>query len=796
MAERKLPESDPERDQTVLIVLPVNVLANWPREAETWTPELRVWTYYQSGDLDTEVNHTTNKPKADILLTTYRKLTDIYSPFQPCPAEKKAKKGLELTEEDEKELEECMEKRAKKQFLYDYFFQHTWRALFFDEAQKGCTKYLRTSRVRNQSVSARSVHDLPAFFKVAITGTVLTNFPEDVASLGMIVSSHTQDPARERKFWKEKGQKHFTLHLPRLSEWLRTHKLERTKEGLGLRSWKIENRHTELPQSVPHFRVETKIRQSLAATIRNRDDSEGAERSEHQLKLIEIGQHLEKASFSLFLVQEYKDMYPEIKDEFPDYKAYFAAPDGSVELEHLRDQIFKTDVKMAYFVRLVKSTLDSGETILLFTVYLSVMDLFTRVLLKEKIIEAKPLRICGEVKKSKDRVRLADTINNAKPDTPAHQRIMLCQLVCGGSGLNILARKAGHLTRWWNNATETQADGRLDRFGQTGTVVIERPLVCRNPLPLEDLTKLTGGCKTTAQQMSETLTYDSFLNSFRFKKSLAGRGLILSSDLELSRMDNDSVYNITSYTEYLEDFSNRTALPVEKRTMLVEIDEEQNTPKKRKRTEEQDEEADEEEPAKEDVLSDTEVSEPPKRKEEQKAKKSKQQEKAKVAKRADCGKTEKDAKHAKSALGNEEDDEELDEEKDEEEDEDADEDQEKDEKEKQEKGKKHQSRVKRKRTISEGETTVRKTLPRKKHNDLKSSEKQSSKTKKMTTSARASYLWPVEKFGVFTFNPFIETPDKTHITKKIQKPAAAAALSTKSSKLELILRELDKLYVK
>lgn len=114
-------------------------------------------------------------------------------------------------------------------------------------------------------------------------------------------------------------------------------------------------------------------------------------------------------------------------------------------------------------IELLKSAMDSGHKILVFSQFRSLLELLEKDLQKEGIAYFK---ITGETKKE-DRVDLVNRFN--QDDTP----IFLISLKAGGTGLNLTgADIVIHFDPWWNLAAQNQATDRAHRIGQTRTVSV------------------------------------------------------------------------------------------------------------------------------------------------------------------------------------------------------------------------------------------------------------------------------------------------------------------------------------
>ena len=119
-------------------------------------------------------------------------------------------------------------------------------------------------------------------------------------------------------------------------------------------------------------------------------------------------------------------------------------------------------------LELLKSAIDGGHKILVFSQFRSLLELLEKDLRNEGISYFK---ITGETKKE-DRINLVNRFN--RDETP----IFLISLKAGGTGLNLTgADIVIHFDPWWNIAAQNQATDRAHRIGQTKTVSVYKLIV-------------------------------------------------------------------------------------------------------------------------------------------------------------------------------------------------------------------------------------------------------------------------------------------------------------------------------
>lgn len=121
--------------------------------------------------------------------------------------------------------------------------------------------------------------------------------------------------------------------------------------------------------------------------------------------------------------------------------------------------------KLEACVDLVRSAVEGGHKILLFSQFTSMLDLLAGRFEKEKISF---YTITGETPKEK-RLQLVNAFNGDGTE------VFLISLKAGGVGLNLVgADVVIHYDPWWNVAVQNQATDRAHRIGQTKKVVVYR----------------------------------------------------------------------------------------------------------------------------------------------------------------------------------------------------------------------------------------------------------------------------------------------------------------------------------
>ncbi len=119
--------------------------------------------------------------------------------------------------------------------------------------------------------------------------------------------------------------------------------------------------------------------------------------------------------------------------------------------------------KLEQCMELVKSCIESGHKILLFSQFTSMLDILADRLMQENISF---YTLIGSTK-TKDRMKMVNEFNENDVS------VFLISLKAGGTGLNLTgADIVIHYDPWWNLSAENQASDRVYRIGQRNNVQI------------------------------------------------------------------------------------------------------------------------------------------------------------------------------------------------------------------------------------------------------------------------------------------------------------------------------------
>ena len=165
----------------------------------------------------------------------------------------------------------------------------------------------------------------------------------------------------------------------------------------------------------------------------------------------------------------------------------------------------KTDIrsgKLDTLLQIVKTSIENGHKILLFSQFPSALKLVNQELLQHQVTT---YYLDGSTP-SKVRMKLVDSFN--QDDT----NVFLISLKAGGTGLNLTSADIViHLDLWWNPQVENQATDRSHRIGQKHVVEVIR-LIAKGTIE-ERILELQQKKKNLSEQVIEGGTRDQIILS-------------------------------------------------------------------------------------------------------------------------------------------------------------------------------------------------------------------------------------------------------------------------------------------
>ncbi len=361
-----------------LVVVPTSVVSNWANEAARFAPELQVEavteTLAKSGRAMEEL------AGADVVVTTYTLLR----------LEAEAYRSLE------------------------------WAGVILDEAQ-----YVKN----HQSKTYRSVRELPALFKLALTGTPLENSLMELWSILSITAPGLfPDPKRFAE--------HYARPIERHGDAERLARLRRRIKPL------VKRRSKELVASDLPAKQEQTLEVELQPRHRKLYDTHLQRERQKVLGLLD---DFDKNRFtilrSITLLRQLS-LHPGLVDEGHD-KVPCA--------------------KLNAFVEQLGDVIGGGHRALVFSQFTGFLARIRERLDKEGI------GYCYLDGRTRKRDRVLERFKDGEDP------VFLISLKAGGFGLNLTeADYCFLMDPWWNPATEAQAIDRTHRIGQSNPVMVYR----------------------------------------------------------------------------------------------------------------------------------------------------------------------------------------------------------------------------------------------------------------------------------------------------------------------------------
>ena len=401
-----------------LIIAPTSLIYNWKNEFNKFAPSMKI--VISNGIKEEREALIKNYKDCDVILTTYNLL----------------RRDLEL---------------------YDMEFDYC----ILDEAQN----------IKNQaSLSAKSVKDIRARVRFALTGTPIENSLMELWSIfDFIMPGYLYN---EKKF--------VTRYYRRLEEGPEIlEELNRLVKPFILRRYK-KNVIKELPD---------KIEKRLLVPL-----------SDEQKVVYET-----YANYVKDLIQKkVKDFeFTKSKIEILSYitKLRQICLDPSVTMEDYAG----TSGKIEALIELLEQSIEEGHKILVFSQFTSVLKNIGKILKEKHFLFS---YLDGKVS-SLNRMKMVDEFNTGE------NTVFLVSLKAGGTGLNLTSADIViHFDPWWNPAVEDQATDRAHRIGQQNVVevikliasgTIEEKIVNLQDSKRELINKILG----------DDLSVGSFINTLK-----------------------------------------------------------------------------------------------------------------------------------------------------------------------------------------------------------------------------------------------------------------------------------------
>lgn len=383
----------------ILLICPTSVVTNWELEQRKFTPGLRAMVH-QGGDRRREAEFVAAAQESDVVLTSYA-----------------------LVRRDAETLK-----------------QINWFGVVLDEAQN----------IKNANTKqAQTIRQLPADFRLALTGTPVENRLSELWSI-----MHFLNPGffgGQKQFRQD-----FTLPIEKYGDEDAAQKLRKLTRPFLLRRVKTD---PTVIQDLPD-KQEMKVYCHLSeeqATLYEAVVQDALAAIEEQ----EEG-GMARKGLVLSMLMQLKQVCNHPAQYLHETEAYQPGEDNG------------RSGKLQRFDALLDEILAEGDRMLIFSQFTEMAGLLQAYI--QTRFGVSTLYLHGGVP-AKKRAKMVELFQ--QEDGPP---VFLLSLKAGGTGLNLTrANHVFHFDRWWNPAVEDQATDRAFRIGQTKNVLVHK-FVCLGTL--------------------------------------------------------------------------------------------------------------------------------------------------------------------------------------------------------------------------------------------------------------------------------------------------------------------------
>ena len=370
----------------VLLVCPTSLLGNWYKEAARFTPELSVLIHHGTDRLSGQAWEEAASNYA-LVLTSYGLLQRDWADFNSI----------------------------------------TWAGIILDEAQN-----IKNAETRQ----AKAARNLPAAYRLALTGTPVENNVGDLWSLMEFLNPGLLGGQSEfkRNFFlptQAGGDQEAAARLKKLTSPFILRRLKSDKSIIS-----------DLPEKLEMkvYCTLTKEQASLYQSVVNQVEAQ-----------LEGAAGMERRGLILSTLAKLKQLC--------NHPAHFLKDNSSLT---------GRSGKLARLTEMLEEVVANGEKALIFTQFAEMGELLKRHLQDNFGVEVPFLH--GAVAKQ-ERDRMVERFQTGDAALP----LFILSLKAGGTGLNLTAANhVFHFDRWWNPAVENQASDRAYRIGQTKNVQVHK----------------------------------------------------------------------------------------------------------------------------------------------------------------------------------------------------------------------------------------------------------------------------------------------------------------------------------
>jgi superfamily II DNA or RNA helicase len=304
-----------------------------------------------------------------------------------------------------------------------------WHTVVLDEAQM----------IKNAStLSSRASRTLKTHFRVAMTGTPVENHATDLWSiLEFLLPGYLGSLPRFKRLYGARSETPPPEQAEMLKRLVSPFLLRRTKS-------QVLKELPEKTEEIVKCEMTTVQRSAYRAALMSHEAAKI--RSD-----IAAGGRIDYANI-LALLTRLKQIcdHPRLPDL------------TSGRIKSLKQIKVEDTGKWEAFAEILTEALGSGLKIVVFTQYLTMMDIVTRHLTGLGV---------GWTELRGDTTDRAERLEKFATDPEV--KVFVCSLLAGGLGIDLTSASVCiHLDRWWNPAKENQATDRLHRIGQTRGVQV------------------------------------------------------------------------------------------------------------------------------------------------------------------------------------------------------------------------------------------------------------------------------------------------------------------------------------
>ena len=389
-------ERESQRPGPTLLVVPTSVVGNWVHEARRFAPDLRVIVHH-GPDRPQDERFVDGARSADAVVTTYS-----------------------LAHRDR-----------------DLLCSVAWHRIVLDEAQ-----FIKNA----SSKQAKSVRQIPARHRVALTGTPVENRLSELWSIMEFLNpGHLSTPRDFRK--------RFAVPIERNHDARRRQRLRQLVQPFILRRLKTDPTViSDLPEKVEsreYCHLSPEQARLYEANVKR------------MLDAVDSAEGIRRRGLVLATLVRLK----QICNHPAQLLGEESGPDSSEPPDPNRSG------KCIRLIEMLDEVIAAGDSALVFTQFRRMGVILAHILRHE--LDHETLLLHGGTPRIQ-RQRIVEAFQDPRSATP----VMVISLKAGGVGLNLTAANhVFHFDRWWNPAVENQATDRAFRIGQTRRVQVHKFVV-------------------------------------------------------------------------------------------------------------------------------------------------------------------------------------------------------------------------------------------------------------------------------------------------------------------------------